>query len=190
LSENVTLVHQVNTLYRENATSQFSWDLEKIPEPREDEHQSVAAMHSGSYESSGPMHHLYGQSGQRPDYQYHYFVNIRARKGEYAGAYKVFVFFDAEHKTTEATAYIPAWIHDPGFVGFTGFASTAVLSKEETREVNGVVALTKALEERVIRGKLLSLNEADVAAYLQERMTWQIVVVSLTPTSVKVSGPY
>jgi hypothetical protein len=48
--------------------------------------------------------------------------------------------------------------------------------------VNSVVALTRALEERVTRGKLSSLNEANVAAYLQERMTWRIVMVSLAPT--------
>jgi hypothetical protein len=100
----------VNALYGENATSQFSWNLEKVPESHKDEPQSATAMPSGGYGSSSPMGHLYGQSGQRPDYQYHYFANIRARKGGYAGAYKLFVFFEAENKTTEA---IPAWMQDP-----------------------------------------------------------------------------
>lgn len=176
LSEHVTLVHRVNSLYSQNATSQFSWDLEKVPEPApEGESQSATAIPSGGYGTSGPMHHLHGQSGQ--ELEYHYFVNIRARKGGSASAYKVLVFFDDEVGRT--TPNSRAWIDDPGFVGFTGFPSTA-MSGEETK--NGVIALTIALEERVTRGALSSLDETNVAAYLQERMTCRVVVVSFTYT--------
>ena len=68
-------------------------------------------------------------------------------------------------------------------VGFTGFQSTGYhaseMSSGEKQETSGVVALTKALEEKARMGQLASLDEITVASYLRENMTWKVAIVRL-----------
>ncbi|KAF2030837.1 Di-copper centre-containing protein [Setomelanomma holmii] len=162
LAENDTLIHRVNALYGENATSQFSWDQNQKHEP--DSEEPTASSISSS---TTPQ-------AQRLDVQYHYFANVRAAKGGADKAYQVFVYLDADQSSGDATSSG----NSPSMVGFTGFQSTAYhaseLSPDEKQETGGVVALTKALEEEVRAGQLASLDEVTVASYLQEHMSWRV----------------
>lgn len=211
-----TLIHRVNALYGENATSQFSWDqspkLKPIPESPSSSATSSAISESTSVRpvegyvatategnvgvaSTSPSASCspYAvktrrstQHAQRKDVQYHYFANIRAQKGGPVGAYKVFVFFGPQATPNQDNAGISEWIHDPGFVGFTGFQNAASPDGEvgqgDLLEANSVVALTQALEEKLLMGQLSSLDEDTVAAYLHDNMSWKIVMVRLHQT--------
>lgn len=168
LSEDVTLVRRVNQLYGENATSQFTWKLgDSAPGNRytHNEHRSVSSPQKGAY-------------------QYQYFANIRVQKsGSDGGAFKVYVFIGPTNQATTDTYDSTAWMRDASFVGFTGFQSTnsrgdGYAGDPNLKHVaNGVVALTRALEDRLRTGQLASLDEDTVGMYLHGNMSWRITTV-------------
>ena len=169
LTDNVTLVRRVNALYGENATSQFSWDQKQgygIPPAR-----PALSTNVLNAPKPTPVPSLSSQSVQRLDVQYHYFANIRTPSSQ-TGAYKVFIFFDSV-RTASDSPNTMLWTHDPGFVGFAGFPGKGSMAREEAHAASSVVALTKALEERVKSGELASMDEDVVAAYLRAHLSWR-----------------
>ncbi|KAF9695044.1 hypothetical protein EKO04_006774 [Ascochyta lentis] len=169
LSEDVTLVRRVNQLYGDNATSQFSW---KIGDPMPLPAPGNAYPHRERRSVSSP------QTGK---YQYQYFANIRVQKSGSEGGFKVFVFVGPTLVSTTGSTYdATEWMRDPSFVGFTGFQSTnghgdGYLGNPDLKhDANGVVALTKALEDRLRTGQLSGLDEDTVGQYLHDNMSWRI----------------
>jgi tyrosinase len=177
----VSLVRSVNSLYGENATSQFSFKggdpVQRGGYTPRRAVQLAETLHSRA-------------SLQRGEFQYQYFANIRAQKSEVdgAGAFKVFVFLGRTQQLQDSMAPTD-WLHDESFVGFTGFQSSSTLNYgadsgnpadgDGKQQANGVVALTKALEDRKRAGKLLALDEKTVAEYLNKEMSWRISTVGL-----------
>jgi tyrosinase len=159
LSATNTLTARVNALYGPNATSQFSWETARID-------QHTASPQSG-------------------DVQYQYFANIRAQHTGPGGVAKVFVFLGGDMSVNTESPDPLQWMADPRFVGYTGFQGAAGQESEVAQEVemqtNGVVALTKALEDHMRRGHLESMDEVAVVAYLREKLTWKLVGVSPQP---------
>jgi tyrosinase len=143
---------------------------------------SPTAIPSGGYTTQTHAHHRHQHSAQRSDFHYYYFVNVRVTKGGPDAASKVYVYLDAAPATGEVSTDSRRQLSGPGFVGFTGFQSmgsdVSKAMQDDDAKIMGVVALTEALEEEARQGHLASMDEATVAAYLQEKMTWQIVVVS------------
>jgi tyrosinase len=161
----------VNQLYGENATSQFTWKLgDPAPLSATDNKHPYNERRSVS-------------SPQKGVYQYQYFANIRVQKSGSEGAFKVFVFVGPTSQATTGSYDPTAWMRDPSFVGFTGFQSTNSHSDGYAgdpgmkHDANGVVALTKALENRVRTGQLASLDENTVGEYLHDCMSWRITTV-------------
>jgi tyrosinase len=202
LSDNDTLVRRVNQLYGPNATSQFSWDLKLAPAPEPGQSSCTPLSSTLTGDKSTPtsqdtnaspaagqvaqdhQHSRNPHSVQGSDLHYQYFANIRATKGGLEAAYKVYVFLDASPATGEVSTATWRQLSGPelvGFMGFQGMGSNEVLkaTQDEDNAMMSVVALTEALEEKVRQGRLSSMDEATVGAYLQERMTWQIVTVSV-----------
>jgi tyrosinase len=174
LSDSITLARRVNALYGQNATSQYSWDLTPAP-------ASAPTSPLGGYTVHERHHRQHQRSAQRSDLHYHYFANICVTKGGPEAAYRIYVFLDATLATGEVSTATWLQLSGPDLVGFTGFQSMGEAIQDESEKITGVVALTEALEEKVRNGQLASMDEATVAAYLQEKMTWQIVVVSIMP---------
>ncbi|KAH7091062.1 hypothetical protein FB567DRAFT_588966 [Paraphoma chrysanthemicola] len=196
LSEKDTLVRRVNALYGENATSQFSWDQDQQPT---DDVSSVVSSQSSSSSCTtrsglstevttacrddrghGNRDRRHGHSAQRLDVQYHYFANIRAAKGGSDRAFKVYIYLDSAIASAQDVSGNTQAASTPILVGYTGFQSTAYQASEmlpnEMQKTGGVVALTKALEEKARVGEVASLDEATVAPYLREHMTWKIAL--------------
>jgi tyrosinase len=199
LSDNDTLVCRVNQLYGPNATSQFSWDLKLAPAPgqssctppsstlTEDEStttsQDTVAGSAAGQVAQGDRHGRNLHRVQGYDLHHQYFANIRTAKGGLEAAYKVYVFLDASPAVGEVSTATWRQLSGPELVGFVGFQGTGgnevmKTTQDEGDKMTSVVALTEALEEKVRQGRLSSMDEAMVGAYLQERMTWQIVTVS------------
>jgi tyrosinase len=183
LSDNNTLVRRVNMLYGPNATSQYSWDLKAAPAPVESSCIGSSTTVAGQF-AQDQHHGRNPHSPQRSDFHYHYFANIRTAKGGLEAAYKVYVFLDASPATGEVSTATWDQLSGPGLVGFVGFqgmGSDEVIkaSQDEDAKVMSVVALTEALEEKVKWSQLSGMDDATVGAYLQEKMTWQIVTVSI-----------
>lgn len=179
LSENVTLVRKINQLYGDNATSQFSW---KIGDPVPSSTQGIVYPHNERRLVS---------TTQKGTYQYRYFANIRVQKSGSEGGFKVFVFLGPTSVSTTGSTYdATAWMRDASFVGFTGFQSTnghgdGYLGSPDVKHgANGVVALTKALEDRLRTGQLSSLDEDTVGQYLHDNMSWRITTVRYEPCFV------
>jgi tyrosinase len=105
---------------------------------------------------------------------YQYFAHIRAGTG---GVLKVYVFLGEED--ADATGPVD-WMNEPGFVGFTGFQTKVDIANagETEMQMNGVVALTSALEDKVEMGQLIGFDEVAVGAYLQDQLSWRLVGVS------------
>jgi tyrosinase len=169
LTDNATLVRRVNALYGENATSQFSWDQKQGYDIPPAQSTSTNVLNAPK---PTPISSLSSQSAQRLDVQYHYFANIRTPDSQTTGAYKVFVFFDAVRTASESPDTM-LWMHDPGLVGFAGFPGKGSMAGEDAHEANSVVALTRALEERVKTGELASMDGDAVAAYLRAHLSWR-----------------
>lgn len=157
LADNTTLIHRVNALYGGNARSLFSWDLA----------------------------HQYGSAGislRLETAQYYYFANIRATSGVPTMGSKVYVFLDDIPADSQASDTQEPYVNNPALVGFTGFQNTVSTASELTQtdgeKMTGVVALTKALEDKVGLGHLASMDEVAVTAYLQDKMTWRLALVS------------
>lgn len=95
--------------------------------------------------------------------------------------YKVYVFFDDIPADSQASAPNEIHVNRSCFVGFTGFQNTVSTMSELTQtnddKKTGVIALTKALENKVRLGHLASMGEMDVTAYLHEKMTWRVALV-------------
>jgi hypothetical protein len=95
----------------------------------------------------------------------------------------VYVFLDDMSAARQASEIASQHVHDTGFVGFTGSQDTAhkvgAAVHDGSGGIAGVVALTEALEDEVRQGKLASMDEVDVAAYLRKKMTWRAEVVCL-----------
>ena len=126
---------------------------------------------------------------QRGPFQYQYYANVRTQKSETEGAdgaYKVFVFLGRTRQLQDSMAPMD-WLHDASFVGFTGFQSSSTLNYggysgnpadgSGKQNANGVVALTKALEDRMEAGELRRLDEKTVGEYLNREMSWRISTV-------------
>jgi tyrosinase len=158
-------------LYGENATSQFTW---KLGDPIPSTAPGNGYTHSERRSVSSP------QTGA---YQYQYFANIRVQRSGSDGAFKVFVFMGPTNQATVSSFDATAWMRDATFVGFTGFQSTNshgdgyAGDPSLKHDANGVVALTKALEDRLRTGQLASLDETAVGEYLRQNMTWKITTV-------------
>jgi tyrosinase len=156
LSATNTLTRRVNALYGPNATSQFSWERTRID-------QHIASPQSGTV-------------------HYQYFANIRVRHTGPGGVTKVFLFLGADMSINTESPDTLQWMADPGFVGYTGFqgleGQESGIAQETEMQTNGVVALTKALEDHMRKGSLKSMDEAAVGAYLQEKLAWKLVGVS------------
>lgn len=175
LSEDDTLVRRVNRLYGDNATSQFTWKLgDPIP----------LSTTPGNGYTLNERRSIIVSSPQKGKYHYQYFANIRVQKSGAEGGYKIFVFVGPTSIAANGSAYdSTAWMRDPSFVGFTGFQSTNghgdgyLGNPDLKREANGVVAMTKVLEDRQRIGVLSSLDEDIVAAYLHDNMSWRITTV-------------
>ncbi|KAJ4318448.1 hypothetical protein N0V94_004403 [Neodidymelliopsis sp. IMI 364377] len=169
LTEDETLVRRVNRLYGDNATSQFTW---KLGDPLPSTAPGNGYTHSERRSVSSP------QTGA---YQYQYFANIRVQRSGSDGAFKVFVFVGPTNQATMSSYDATAWMRDATFVGFTGFQSTNshgdgyAGDPSLKHDANGVVALTKALEDRLRTGQLASLDETAVGEYLRQNMTWKII---------------
>lgn len=176
-SKNVSLVRKINQLYGDNATSQFSWKLgDPVPLPAPAKEYTYNERRSVS-------------SPQKGEYQYQYFANIRVQKSGSEGGFKVFVFAGPTSVSTAGSTYdATAWMRDASFVGFTGFQSTnsngdGYLGSPDLRHnANGVVALTRFLEDRVRTGALSSLDEDTVGQWLHDNMSWRITTVSRRPS--------
>lgn len=176
LSEGTALVERVNQLYGDNATSQFSWKKDDTaPLPASGNAQAYSELHPAS-------------SSPRGQYQYQYFANVRVQSLGSEGGYRVFIFVGPTSQATAGSVYdTTTWMQEPGFIGFTGFQSTnghvdGYISGSNTKDgakgnANGVVALTKALEDLLRTGQLLSLDEHTVGKYLQDNMSWKITTV-------------
>jgi tyrosinase len=200
LSDNDTLVRRVNQLYGPNATSQFSWDLRLAPAlgqssytrpsstlggdesttTSQDTVASSAAFQVAQDHQHGPNRHRV----QGSDLHYQYFANIRTAKGGLEAAYKVYVFLDASPAVGEVSTATWRELSGTELVGFVGFQGMGgkegmKATQDEDDKMMSVVALTEALEGKMRQGRLSSMDEATVGAYLQERMTWQIVTVSV-----------
>jgi hypothetical protein len=117
--------------------------------------------------------------------QYQYFANIRVQHSVPGGVAKVFVFLGGDVTTNTESSDPLQWMADPRFVGYTGFQGAAGQENGVTQEMemqtNGVVALTKALEDHMRKGHLESMDEVAVGAYLQEKLAWKLVGVSPQP---------
>lgn len=112
-------------------------------------------------------------------FQYQYFVNIRARNPK--AALKIYIFLSAAHEVdkSEPNTNTSNWMRDPGFVGFTGFQTKGVDMAMDEADENGVVALSKALEDRVRMGLLKGMEEEDVKKYLERNLGWRVSMVSV-----------
>jgi tyrosinase len=148
--------------------------------------ESVASSTTSPYggcTTQAPAHRRHQHSAQRSDFHYNYFANIHVTKGGPSAASKTYVYLDAAPASGEMPTASWQQLSGPGFVGFTGFQSMGSDVEEAMQDdddkIMGVVALTEALEEKARQGHLASMDEATVAAYLQEKMTWQIVVVNI-----------
>jgi tyrosinase len=151
------LTARVNALYGPNATSQFSWETARID-------QHVASPQSGAV-------------------HYQYFASIRAQHIGSGGVFKAFVFLGEEMGINTESPDTLRWMADPSFVGYMGFQGAAGqesgVAQEVEMQTNGAVALTKALEERMRKGDLESMDEVTVGAYLQEKLAWKLVGVGV-----------
>jgi tyrosinase len=178
-AEGESLVRRVNSLYGENATSQFTFTL---GDPIRDGYTPRRAVQL----ADGVQRRA---SLQRGEFQYQYYANVRAQKSGMDGAdgaYKVFVFLGRTRQLQDSMTPMD-WLRDPSFVGFTGFQSSSTLNYggysgnpadgSGTQNANGVVALTKALEDRMAAGELSGLDEKTVGEYLNREMSWRISTV-------------
>jgi tyrosinase len=178
-AEGESLVRRVNSLYGENATSQFTFTL---GDPIRDGYTPRRAVQF----ADGVQRR---ESLQRGEFQYQYYANVRAQKSGMDGAdgaYKVFVFLGRTRQLQDSMTPMD-WLRDPSFVGFTGFQSSSTLNYggysgnpadgSGTQNANGVVALTKALEDRMAAGELSGLDEKMVGEYLNREMSWRISTV-------------
>jgi tyrosinase len=147
LSATNTLAARVNALYGPNATSQFSWETARID-------QHTASPQSG-------------------DVQYQYFAIIRAQHTGPGGVAKVFVFLGGDMSVNTESPDPLQWMADPRFVGYTGFQGAA--GQEMEMQTNGVVALTKALEDHMRKSCCRSLlaGKAVLEACWCKSSTWQ-----------------
>lgn len=175
LSGEDTLVRRINQLYGENATSQFTW---KVGGP-------VPLPTPGNGYIPNERRSISMGSAQKGKYQYQYFANIKVRKSGSEGGYKIFVFVGPTSAATAGSTYdATAWMREPSFVGFTGFQSTNshgdgyVGDPNAKGDAHGVVAMTKALEDRLRTGELANFDENTVGEYLHENMSWRITTVS------------
>jgi tyrosinase len=99
-----------------------------------------------------------------------YTLSIQVREFRDPGALKVFAFCGP------VKSRLVDWPQEPGFVGVT---SILAATKDTMQEAHSVIPLTPALEAQARRGKLRSLNERDVAAYLKRHLRWRVVKVWL-----------
>ena len=104
-----------------------------------------------------------------------YFVTIKSTKFDLNGSYFVYIFLGEPTDDTEE------WPLDEKLVGTHCVLAPSDQSAEmEDRDliVAGAVPLSKALSDAVKAGDLESLDEIDVAPYLQENLHWRIAKVS------------
>ncbi|KAH7390588.1 hypothetical protein BKA66DRAFT_580691 [Pyrenochaeta sp. MPI-SDFR-AT-0127] len=183
LTDDKTLVQRVNALYGPNATSHFSWELEPTLQsvsetgPNKPSVMLLATSNSPSATTTASV-------SSTSVVQYHYVANVRTQKYGSEGAIKVYVFLGAVQELKESSSDASRWMSDPGFVGYTGFQHSAVKDSRGAQQMdmkmNGVIALTHALEDRARKGQLGNLDEIAVGTYLQEHMAWKIAIVRLT----------
>jgi tyrosinase len=167
-------------LYGENATSQFTF---KLGDPMPKSNGGYTPRRTVKFSDAVGRRAV----AQRGPFQYQYFANIRAQKSGAEGAFKVFVFLGRTRQLQDSMTPMD-WLHDPSFVGFTGFQSSSTLNYggysgnpadgDGKQQANGVVALTRALEDRVQAGALSGLDEKTVGEYLNREMSWRISTVS------------
>lgn len=179
--EGESLVRRVNSLYGENATSQFTF---RLGDPIRNGYTARRAVQLADTDRVQRRMSL-----QRGPFQYQYYANVRTQKSGMEGAdgaYKVFVFVGRTRQLQDSMAPMD-WLHDASFVGFTGFQSSSTVNYggyggsaaegSGKQNANGVVALTKALEERMEAGELRGMDEKTVGEYLNREMSWRISTV-------------
>ncbi|OCK82998.1 Di-copper centre-containing protein [Lepidopterella palustris CBS 459.81] len=153
----------INILYGTGSSPQKrGYHLSNTPDNEPVSRAVVAAS------SRSESHAIAGAPSYSSERQY--ITNIKVRRFGLGGSYSIFVFI-GEEPTSEPSQ----WSSDPSFVGISGVFAAATNDPLKTSiESNGVVPLTAALEARLASGKLKSMKEDAVGAYLRDNLHWKI----------------
>jgi len=103
-----------------------------------------------------------------------YIAAIKVPKFALRGSFSIYLFIGKEPSTDPEK-----WGGQESFVGVSGIlAARSGRAEDSGVEVHGVVPLTAALEARWRDGRLETLKERSVEAYLKENLHWRIKGVS------------
>ncbi|PSN64506.1 Di-copper centre-containing protein [Corynespora cassiicola Philippines] len=169
-SDTPSLTSRVNALYGPSAGSTSSTSTSNNTSDDDDDDDDEEE--STKRDLFPSLHHML--SAPTFAHKRQYIASIRAHKFGLDGSFSVYVFLG--DKPAAESPGPGAWASDPCFVGMSGVLSQGGVSDEEGgyQEVVGSVPLTAALEERVKRGELESMEEGVVRRYLEERLRWYV----------------